>query len=109
MTEIITDNINSILNYRARIFWIFTLSIIALTFVYASLVHSTIINVLEREKLIGDIRDKSTLVSELESSYFSIKNKINIDLAHSKGFYDSEISSFISKKSLTAFVSNNEF
>ena len=108
MTQTTLKNFNSLLRYRSRIFWTLAPSIVILTLLYVNLVHSTIINVVEREKVVKEIRDKSTLVSEMESNYFSIKEKINMELARTKGFQDSEVTSFISKKSLTAFVSHNE-
>lgn len=108
MTQTITENLNSMLRYRGRIFWILVPGIVILALTYINLVHSTIVNVVEREKIIGEIREKSTLVSEMESNYFTTKEKINMDLARSKGFEDSEVTSFISKKSLTAFVQHNE-
>ncbi len=107
MTQAITENINSMLKYRGRIFYTLLFGIIFLAIAYIVLVRSAIGNVVEREKVIKEIREKSTTVSELESNYFSMKSKINIELAHSKGFQDSEVSSFISKKPVTAFVSYN--
>lgn len=108
MTQVIAENYNSMLMYRGKIFFLLVIGIIILVSTYISLIHSTVINVVEREKVINEIREKSTIVSELESNYFAMKDKINIELARAKGFQDSEVSSFISKKSLTAFVSHNE-
>ncbi len=105
MTQVITENINSILKYKERLFVFLIISILSFAVFYSYIVHSVIVNVVEREKIVKEIREKSTLVSELESKYFSIKNKINIELAYAKGFEETEISSFISKKSITAFVS----
>ncbi len=108
MTQVIAENYNSMLAYRGKIFFLLLAAIVILVSTYITLIHSTIVNVVEREKIVNEIREKSTAVSELESSYFAMKSKINIELARSKGFQDSEVSSFISKKSLTAFVSHNE-
>ncbi len=108
MTQAISENFNSMLRYRGRIFWMLVPAIVILTLVYVNLVHSTIVNVVEREKIVKEIREKSTLVSEMESNYFATKEKINMELARAKGFQDSEVTSFISKKSLTAFASPNE-
>jgi hypothetical protein len=108
MTQVIAENYNSMLRYRGKIFFILVVGIAMLVSTYITLIHSTVINVVEREKIVNEIREKSTAVSELESSYFSMKDKINIELARAKGFQDSEVSSFISKKSLTALVSHNE-
>lgn len=108
MTQVIAHNLNNVMRYRERIFTFLAIAIVILALGYVYFVHATIVNVVEREKVIKDIRDKSTSVSVLESTYFAEKNKINIELAHAKGFQDSEVSSYISKKSLTAFVVSNE-
>lgn len=108
MTKTVSENLNAMLRYRGRIFWMLVPCIVILTLFYVNLVHSTIVNVVEREKIVSEIREKSTIVSEMESSYFATKDKINMELAHAKGFQDSEVTSFISKKSLTAFVPHND-
>ena len=108
MTKRISEKLNSMLNYRGRVFWLLVFGIMILIPFYAISVHSAIINVIEREKIVSEIREKSTIVSELESEYFALKNKINMELAYSKGYKESEINSFISRKSLMTIVSYNE-
>ncbi len=108
MTQVIAQNINIVLKNRERLFFILIAGILLFVSSYIYFVHSVIVNVVERDKIIKSIHQESTTISELESNYFSLKNKINLELAHSKGFQDSEVSTFISKKSLTAFVSHNE-
>lgn len=108
MTQVIKENLQSVLNYREKIFYILVALIFAFGSYYAYVVHATVVNVVEKEKIAKEIRDKSTSVGELETVYFKTKNQINIELAHAKGFQDSEVSKFISKKSLTAFVPHNE-
>lgn len=108
MTQAIAQNINKISRYKEIIFIFLATSIVILTLCYAYFVHGAIVNVVEREKIVKDIREKSTTVSELESTYFKEKDKINIELAHAKGFVDAEVSSYISKKSLTAYVVHND-
>ncbi len=108
MTQVLTHNLNTMMRYRERIFTVLAIAIVLFASSYVYFIHSTIVNVVEREKILKDIREKSTTVSTLESKYFTEKNKVNIELAHAKGFQDSEVSSYISKKSLTAFVVHNE-
>lgn len=108
MTKVIAENINSVLTYRTRIFWFLITGMIISSLFYAIFVHSAVINVIERGKILSEIRERSTAVSELESKYFNLKNRITMDMAHTKGFQDTEVSSYISKKSITAFVSHNE-
>jgi nucleoside recognition membrane protein YjiH len=108
MRKTIQNNKEENLIYRVRIFWTLVFGIIVLAPFYAISVHSAIVNVVERENIVSMIREKSTEVSETESKYFALKNKINMNMAYSKGYQEAEVSSFISKKSLTAIVSYNE-
>ena len=108
MTQVLAHNINNIMRYKERILLILIVGIFLSTTSYIFLVHKAIVNVVEREKIVKDIREKSTTVSDLESKYLTEKNKISIELAHAKGFQNAEVTSYISKKSLTAFVPNNE-
>ncbi len=104
MTQVIVDNLQTVLRYRERIFGLLVVLISIFSIYYVYIIHSTIVNVVAKEKIVKEIRERSTKVSELESVYFKTKNEINIELAHARGFRDSEVSNFISKKSLTAFV-----
>jgi cell division protein FtsL len=108
MTQVLAHNINNIMKYKERIVMTLIVAIVLCVASYMFLVHKAIVNVVEREKIVKDIREKSTIVSDLESKYLTAKNKINIELAHAKGFQDAEVTSYISKKSLTAYVPNNE-
>lgn len=108
MTQVVVDNINEMLRYKERVFILLICGIVISASAYAFLIQKAIVNVVEREKITKEIREKSSNVSELESKYFAIKSNINIELAHAKGFKDSEVTAYISKKSLTAFASNNE-
>ena len=108
MTQVIVNNINNVFKYKERIFIVLVAGIIMSVFSYAYLLHTAIANVVEREAIVEEVRERSTTVGELEAKYFSIKNSINMELAHAKGFKDAEISSFISKKSVTAMANNHE-
>lgn len=108
MTKAIVHNINNIYNYRERIFTILVVGIMFCALSYAYLLHGAITNVVQREKISKENRALSGQISELETKYFAVKNTIDIELAHAKGFKDSEASVFISKKSLTAMANHNE-
>lgn len=108
MTQVLSNNLNRMMRYKENIFTISLISLFFLISGYIFFVHSIIVNTIEREKITKEIREKSTAVSYLESTYIAEKNKVNIELAHSKGFKDSEVASYISKKSLTAFIVHNE-
>jgi hypothetical protein len=94
--------------HREKIFAILVTAILLSAGAYIVLLQKAIINVVQREKVVAEARSLSVDVSELEEQYFAAKNKITLDLAHSKGLQDAEHISYISKKPVTAFVSNNE-
>jgi hypothetical protein len=108
MTKVIVNNLNSIYSYKERIFKILVVGIAICALSYAYLLHGAIKNVVEREKISKASQTISGKINELESNYFAIKNTVDIELAHAKGFKDGEISTFISKKSLTAMANHNE-
>ena len=108
MTKVIKENIQDILRYKERIFFILAVAIVISACAYGFLIEKAIMNVVAREDVIKQSRTVSSSVSSLEEKYFSIKNNINIELAHAKGFKDAPASLFISSKPLTAMVSHNE-
>ena len=109
MTQVVLKNMNSMLQYRERIFIVLVAAVVLASCAYAFLLQEAIMNVVAREKISAEIRTTSTSVSELEAKYLSVKNTINIELANAKGFKNAEVSNFISKKSLTAMANSYGF
>lgn len=108
MTQAITQNINSIYKYKEKIFIFLVVAIFTSIFAYLFLLHKAIANVVVRESVIKENRELTNTVNDLEAKYFSVKNTIDIEMAHEKGFKDPEVTAFISKKSLTAMANHNE-
>lgn len=108
MTQTIANNINNVFRYKEKIFTFLVTGIVVMTSLYVFFLQKAIVNVVARENIVKQSRSLSTDVSELESKYFIVKNTVNIDLAHEKGFKDSEITSFISSKSLTAMANHEQ-
>ncbi len=108
MTQAIANNINNVFRYKEKIFTFLVVGIVTLTSLYVFFLQKAIVSVIARENIVKQSRSLSTEVSELEGKYFIVKNTINIELAHEKGFRDSEISSFISNKSLTAMANHDQ-
>ena len=108
MTKTLVTNINNAFRYKEVIVTTLIAAIVISLFSYVYFLHSAIANVVAREGAVKETRVLSTQVSELEAKYFIIKNKINIELAHEKGFQVAEGTSFVSKKSVTAMASHNE-
>jgi uncharacterized oligopeptide transporter (OPT) family protein len=94
--------------YKEKIFAILVGAIILTACFYVFLLQRAIVNVVERQHVSIETKSLSANVSDLEEQYFSMKNKITLDLAHSKGLKDASTISYISKKSVTAYVSHNE-
>lgn len=82
--------------------------ILIMSFMYIFLIQKAIVNVVEREKIIKEIKEKSSNINELETEYLSLKSVINIELAHTKGFKDPENIAYISKKPIKEFALHNE-
>lgn len=94
--------------YKERIFAILVTAIILTATSYVFLLQKAIVNVVERQHVVGLTKSASVDVSDLESEYFAAKNKITIDLARAKGMKDAQSISYISKKSVTAMAVHNE-
>lgn len=104
MTKIIANNIGSIYDYKEKIFSVLVFGILSCAFMYVYFLQNVITNIVERERIVKDTRILSTQVSELEAKYFQVKSSINMELANSKGFKNTEITSYISKSKLTAMA-----
>lgn len=75
-------------------------------YVYA--VNHTVFNVLASTKVEKALAVNSAAVSDLESRYVSLKNKITLDFAYSQGFQDaSKQQIFIVKKTTAGTLSFN--
>lgn len=108
MTRTLTTIYRISHSYREKIFTILIVAILISVCVYVFLLQKAIVNVVERQKLSTQTKSLSVQVGDLEEKYFSIKNSITLDLAHSRGLKDAEVISYISKKSLTAMALPNE-
>lgn len=96
-------------HYKERIFAILITAIIITACGYVFLLQKAIVNVVQRQHLVTEAKNVSADVSGLEEQYFTAKNKITIDLAHSKGLRDADTIAYISKKPVTAMASHHEF
>lgn len=75
-------------------------------YIYA--VNCTVFNVVATTKAGKTLAQTNATVSDLESRYVSIKNKINLDFAYSQGFQDaSNQQVFIVKKPIANTLSFN--
>lgn len=96
----IKNNIVNTLLYRERIFYVFAFLIFSLVLTYAALVHTTVHNIVAREDLIKQTRNKSGEIGMLEAHYFSLKNSVTLAVAQELGFSEPSSPVYISKKAL---------
>jgi hypothetical protein len=108
MTKAITIAYKISHQYKERIFAILVAAILLTAFAYVFLLQRAIVNVVERQKVSQETKALSVKVGGLEEKYFSIKNTITLDLAHSKGLKDAQDISYISKKAVTAMALPHE-
>src|SRR4051812_36757797 len=100
MTKAIAKKANFIMYYRERVFAVLVACLLISLCWYGYSLRQAIDHVVVRESIIKQMQSKSSNVANLESKYFSLKNSVNIELAHKVGFKDASVSMYISKKSL---------
>jgi len=95
-------------NIQARIFHMLLLSFGIFAFIYVLFLGNMVFNIVERKSLETDARTLSSEVGDLELTYLSISNKIDLTLSHSLGFTETP-AKFATRKSLGSLkVANNE-
>jgi len=65
---------------------------------YVYFINQTILNIVARENLEGDIVALNSEISEMEFEYIAQKNKITLSYAYSVGFKDANNVKFASRK-----------
>lgn len=100
MTQTFKKISNVATTNERRIFYVLLSLIAAVAFFYGFFVQQTIVNVVEREKGLKEVRVVNSRIGDLESAYIAIKNNITIDLAYERGFKDAVTTEYISKNEL---------
>lgn len=108
MTKLLTIAYKTSHYHRERIFAVLIAAILLTACAYVFLLQKAIVNVVQREKVALEAKSASANVGSLEATYFSLKNAITLDLAHSKGLKNADNVSYISKKPVTAMVIRHE-
>ena len=86
-------------NLQRRALHFLFMSFIALAFFYILILGSMVFNIVERRNLEEHARTLSSEVRDLELSYLSISNGIDLAFSHSLGFKEANIK-FATRKSL---------
>lgn len=98
MTKAIQNTISGVNSYREHLFYVFAFLIICLVLAYAGLVHATVHNIVAREAMLKQTRNKSGDIGALEAEYFSLKNSVTLAVAQDLGFSEPVAPVYISKK-----------
>ena len=101
-----TQTISYIYNDK-KIFLILLASVVFSWGAYLVLVNNTVLNVVHREKMAGNISVLQARLSEMESSYISQKNSISLDFAYSQGYKQVNDTQFIERAELGKGLSVN--
>ena len=86
-------------NLEGRIFYILLLSMGALALIYIFLLGNMVFNIIERRTLETKARSLSNEVGDLELTYLSMSNKVDLALSASLGFKETK-ATFATRKSL---------
>ena len=65
-------------SFEKEIFWGLLSILVVMSLLYAYFVNSTVLNIVERKSINNEIIVLSSHVSEMESEYFDLSNKICI-------------------------------
>jgi len=83
-----------------KVFWILAILCIGLFSMYFFFINQISQNAAHGEAGLGTLSNLEYKVSELEFSYISLKNNIDLSLAHSLGFIDTSKTSYVSRTAL---------
>lgn len=103
-----TNIFHKIQKFQKSAVWMLLLLNVVLIGGYVYAVNRTVFNVVASTKAENTIAQSSATVSDLESRYVALKNKITLDFAYSQGFQDaSKQQIFIAKKLVSNTLSFN--
>jgi len=95
--------------FQPAAFWCLAGIFILLLLGYAYFVNMAVYHVVERGSLEGERTKLSASLSEQESSYLALKNRVTLAFASERGFTETGVARFISKKTHSVIVAvNNE-
>jgi len=86
--------------FEKRAFAMLVLAIFILVGFYGYFISKSIINVIVREEINGDVAAVNSTISELEAKYITHKDAIGIEFARSAGFKNLAEKKFVTRKSL---------
>ena len=86
--------------FEKRAFAMLVFTILILVGLYGYFISKSIINVIVREEISGDVAAINGAISELEAKYIVYKGAIDIEFAKQAGFKNLAGKKFVARKSL---------
>jgi hypothetical protein len=82
---------------RVRIFWTLVAIFVLSLGLYVYGVNTTVRNTVLRQQLEVEVGNLTLKISEMEFSYISLKNNVNIDIAYARGYQDVSNTTYITR------------
>lgn len=82
---------------RARVFWLLATALVCLVFVHVFAVGSTTRNIALRQELEKEVLSLGAEIGTLEFANIEQKNAINLELALSRGFFETKNPTYVSR------------
>jgi hypothetical protein len=92
---------------ESRLFYVALLSCFLVVSAYMYFVSLSVVNVVMRKEVDGEIRELTTGVGELEAEYIEKQHAVSGNIATAKGFVTAEKKIFIDKAVDTLVLSRN--
>lgn len=98
-------------NLQVRILHAMLFSMSALAILYVVILGNMVFNIIERRALEADARSLSNEVGDMELTYLTLSNKVDLALGHSLGFKEAK-ATFATRKAVGTLngikVANND-
>lgn len=93
-----------------KLFWGLLVGIVCNLVLYVYFVNASVLDIVERTSLRGEIQTTGTAIGSLETEYFHLTKDVTITLASSLGFMEAKDVQFASKGSFAVggTQANNE-
>ena len=86
-------------NLHARILHSLFFCVSALAILYVVIIGNMVFNIIERRSLEADARNLSNEVGDMELTYLTLSNKVDLALGHSLGFKEAK-ATFATRKAV---------
>ncbi len=83
--------------YDRRIFWTVCWCTAFTIFLYIYFLGTSVYSVIARKQAEVNVANLTSRISQLESEYVLLDKKINLDLAHTKGYIDVAVPRYVSR------------